>query len=108
MIGFYYYEFMASPFDYHQSFFYVSFHWTGVCSDILGDLRLSGSIIRKSRFIFTKERRTINTPRTRVCAIYRTPLGCYEYLIRSDLFIFSSLRSDKAKERMFKSFKSFK
>ena len=24
-----------------------------------GDLRLSGSIIRKSRFIFTKERRTI-------------------------------------------------
>ena len=25
----------------------------------LGDLRLSGSIIRKSRFIFTKERRTI-------------------------------------------------
>ena len=25
----------------------------------IGDLRLSGSIIRKSRFIFTKERRTI-------------------------------------------------
>ena len=28
IIGFYYYEYMASPFDYHQSFFYVSFHWT--------------------------------------------------------------------------------
>ena len=27
--------------------------------NLTGDLRLSGSIIRKSRFIFTKERRTI-------------------------------------------------
>ena len=35
----------------------------------------------------------INTPTTRVCAIYRTPLGCYENLIRSDLFIYSSRRS---------------
>ena len=26
---------------------------------VMGDLRLSGSLIRKSRFIFTKERRTI-------------------------------------------------
>ena len=26
------------------------------------------------------------TPRTRLCAIYRTPLGCYENLFRSDLF----------------------
>ena len=30
-----------------------------LCSLTLGDLRFSGSIIRKSRFIFTKERRTI-------------------------------------------------
>ena len=35
----------------------------------------------------------ITTPTTRVCAIYRTPLGCYESLIRSDLFIYSSCRS---------------
>ena len=33
------------------------------------------------------------TPMTRGCAIYRTPLGCYENLIRSDLFIYSSRRS---------------
>ena len=33
------------------------------------------------------------TPTTRVCAIYRTPLGCYENLIRSDLFIYPSSRS---------------
>ena len=37
----------------------------------------------------------INTPTTRVCAIYRTPLGCYEILIKSDLFIYSSRRSVK-------------
>ena len=35
----------------------------------------------------------LNTPTTRVCAIYRTPFGCYENLIRSDLFIYSSCRS---------------
>ena len=35
----------------------------------------------------------IPTPTTRVCAIHRTPLGCYENLIRSDLFIHSSRRS---------------
>ena len=34
-----------------------------------------------------------DTPTTRVCAIYRTPLGCYENLIRSDLFIYPSGRS---------------
>ena len=34
-----------------------------------------------------------NTPRTRVCAIYRTPLGCNVNLIRSDLFIYPSRRS---------------
>ena len=35
----------------------LSYH---CCREIhLGDLRLSGSIIRKSRFIFTKERRII-------------------------------------------------
>ena len=28
------------------------------------------------------------TPRTRVCAIYRTPLGCFENLIRADIFIY--------------------
>ena len=33
------------------------------------------------------------TPTTRVCAIYRTALGCYENLIRSDLYIYSSRRS---------------
>ena len=33
------------------------------------------------------------TPRTRVCAIYRTPLGCNVNLIRSDLFIYPSRRS---------------
>ena len=31
-----------------------------------------------------------NTPSTEVCAIYRTPLGRYENLIRSDLFSYSS------------------
>ena len=35
----------------------------------------------------------IITPTTSVCAIYRTPLGCYERLIRSDLFIYSSRRN---------------
>ena len=34
-----------------------------------------------------------HTPRTRVCTIYRTPLGCYENLIISDLFIYPSRRS---------------
>ena len=33
---------------------------------------------------------------TRVCAIYRTILGCYENLIRFDLFIYFSRRSDKS------------
>ena len=36
-----------------------------------------------------------STPTTRVCAIYRTPLGFYENLIRSDLFIYSNRRSDR-------------
>ena len=31
---------------------------------------------------------------SRDCAIYRTPLGCYENLIRPDLFIYSSRRSE--------------
>ena len=35
----------------------------------------------------------VHTPRTRFCVIYRSPLGCYEKLIRSDLFIYSSRRS---------------
>ena len=34
------------------------------------------------------------TPTTRVCAIFRTPFGCYENLIRSDLCIYSSRRSE--------------
>ena len=36
---------------------------------------------------------TLFTPATRACAIYRTPLGCYENPIRSDLFIYPSHRS---------------
>ena len=35
----------------------------------------------------------IITPRTKVCALYRTLLSCYANLIRSDLFIYSSRRS---------------
>ena len=35
----------------------------------------------------------VYTPATRVWAIYRTPLGCYENLIRSDLFVYPSRRS---------------
>ena len=36
------------------------------------------------------------TPRIRVCAIYRLPLGCYGNLIRSDLFIYPSPWSEVA------------
>ena len=35
----------------------------------------------------------LSIPTTRVCAFYRAPFGCYENLIRSDLFIYSSCRS---------------
>ena len=52
-----------------------------------------------TKFYFTESQsfveyspKYIFTPRTRVCAIYRTPLGCYENLIRSDLFIYHSHR----------------
>ena len=33
--------------------------WNQCVYTLIGDLRLSGSIIRKSRFLFTKERRTL-------------------------------------------------
>ena len=35
------------------------------------------------------------TPRTRVCAIYRTPFGCYKNWIISYLFIYPSPRSEE-------------
>ena len=37
----------------------LDWHQSTKCTVTMGDLRLSGSIIRKSRFIFTKERRNI-------------------------------------------------
>ena len=37
--------------------------------------------------------KSLFTPRTRLCAIYRNPLGCHVNLNRSDLFIYSSRRS---------------
>ena len=43
---------------------------------------------------FSKNVTDINTPWNRVCAINRTSLGCYENLIRSDLFIYPSHRID--------------
>ena len=51
-------------------------------------MRISGN-----QFQYCRLQKCLSTPRTRVCAIYRTPLGCYENLIRSDLFIYPSRRS---------------
>ena len=43
------------------------------------------------------QKKHADTPTTRVCGIYRTSLGSYENLIRSDLFIYSSRRSAEQK-----------
>ena len=48
-----------------------------------------------SQYSHFKYIKGVITPTTRVCAIYRTPFGCYENLIRSDLFINSTRRSVK-------------
>ena len=49
---------------------------------------------KRPKLVFKTNYR-LNTPTTRVCAFYRTPFGCYENLIRSDLFIYSSRMSIK-------------
>ena len=52
---------------------------------------LPDKLVKKSMpFVYYPNGNEMDTPRTRVCAIYRAPLGCHVNLIRSDLFIYPS------------------
>ena len=86
----------SSPVAFH--FFFFLFNLL-VCSSlflICVDMDISSADFF-SKLTFSKHL-SGTTPWTRVCAIYKTPLGCYENLIRSDLFIYSSFKSGPISE----------
>ena len=65
----------------------TTLHNDSCCEDFLTTVAFTNCL---ALTVVVMRRERGSTPRTRVCAIYRTPLCCYVNLIRSDLFIYPS------------------